>query len=157
MKLGKGDADKLFDISVGLKDGMLLRIQRLESAVNKQVAVDELYKKDYPKNMATQKFNESTPEIVRIGLERRTIYTSNLMTVVVDFSDGPWEEAEPFHAHPHEQTSYVAEGKIIFYCEGEPEQHLQAGDMFSAKSNQKHTICLLTPTARLIDSFNPIR
>jgi len=29
--------------------------------------------------------------------------------------------------------------------------------MFSANSNQKHTIRLLSPQARLIDSFNPIR
>jgi hypothetical protein len=29
--------------------------------------------------------------------------------------------------------------------------------MFAAASGQKHTIRLLTPTARLIDSFNPIR
>ena len=107
--------------------------------------------------MSIIKFSESTPEIVRDGLERRAIYTANLMTVIVDFSDGPWKEAEPFHSHPHEQTSYVADGEIIFYCEGEPEQHLQAGDMFAAKSNQKHTILLLTPTARLIDSFNPVR
>lgn len=107
--------------------------------------------------MPIQKFSESAPEVVREGLERRKIYTSNLMTVIVDFSDGPWAEAEPYHSHPHEQTSYVAEGEIIFYCEGEPEQHLQAGDMFSAVSNQKHTIRLLSPKARLIDSFNPIR
>jgi quercetin dioxygenase-like cupin family protein len=107
--------------------------------------------------MATKKFNENTPEIVRDGLERRIIYTPNLMTVIVDFTDGPWPEAEPFHSHPHEQTSYVAEGEIIFYCEGEPEQQLQTGDMFAAASGQKHTIRLLTPKARLIDSFNPIR
>jgi len=107
--------------------------------------------------MSVIKFSESTPEIVRNGLERRIIYTPDLMTVIVDFTDGPWAEAEPFHTHPHEQTSYVAEGEIIFYCEGEPEQHLQPGDMFAAFSGQKHTIRLLTPKARLIDSFNPIR
>jgi quercetin dioxygenase-like cupin family protein len=107
--------------------------------------------------MSVSKFNESTPEIVREGLERRIIYTPNLMTVIVDFTDGPWSEAEPYHSHPHEQTSYVASGEIIFYCEGEPEQHLQAGDMFAVTSGKKHTIRLLSATARLIDSFNPIR
>lgn len=107
--------------------------------------------------MSVLKFAENTPEIVRNGLERRNIYTSNLMTVIVDFSDGPWPEAEPFHSHPHEQTSYVASGEIIFYCEGESEQHLKPGDMFAVTSGKKHTIRLLTPTARLIDSFNPIR
>lgn len=107
--------------------------------------------------MAVLKFSKSTPEIVREGLERRSIYTSNLMTVIVDFTDGPWAEAEPFHSHPHEQTSYVASGEIIFYCEGETEQHLKEGDMFAVASGKKHTVKILTATARLIDSFNPIR
>jgi len=107
--------------------------------------------------MSVLKFSESTPEIVRDGLERRIIYTSNLMTVIVDFTDGPWAEAEPFHSHPHEQTSYVASGELIFYCEGEPEQHLQVGDLFAVASGKKHTVKILSATARLIDSFNPIR
>ncbi len=107
--------------------------------------------------MTVIKFTEGTPEVVREGLERRIIYTPNLMTVIVDFSNGPWAEAEPFHSHPHEQATYIAEGEVIFYCEGEPEQHLQKGDMFAVTSDKKHTVRLLTPTARLIDSFNPIR
>jgi quercetin dioxygenase-like cupin family protein len=107
--------------------------------------------------MSVLKFAESTPEAVRPGLERRNIYTSNLMSVIVDFSDGPWEDAEPFHSHPHEQTSYIVSGEVIFYCEGESDQHLIPGDMFAVPSGKKHTIRLLTPSARLIDSFNPIR
>lgn len=107
--------------------------------------------------MSVLKFEESTPENVRDGLQRRTIYTPNLMTVIVDFTDGPWAEAEPFHSHVHEQTSYVASGEIIFYCEGEADQHLQEGDMFAVPSGKKHTVKILSSTARLIDSFNPIR
>lgn len=107
--------------------------------------------------MSVLKFEESIPEKVRDGLERRIIFTPNLMTVIVDFSDGPWDEAEPFHSHPHEQTSYVASGEIIFYCEDEPEQFLQEGDLFAVPSGKKHTIRLLSRQARLIDSFNPIR
>ena len=107
--------------------------------------------------MSVLKFNDSTPQLVRKGLERRNIFTPNLMTVIVDFSDGPWAEAEPFHSHPHEQTSYIAEGEVIFYVEGEEEQHLVVGDMFAVPSGKNHTIKLLTKTARLIDSFNPIR
>ncbi len=107
--------------------------------------------------MSVLKFAESNAHIVRPGLERRLIHTSSLMTVIVDFTDGPWQEADPFHSHPHEQTSYVASGEIIFYCEGEPEQHLQAGDMFAVASGKPHAIRLLSAKARLIDSFNPIR
>jgi quercetin dioxygenase-like cupin family protein len=107
--------------------------------------------------MAVVKFSESVAQYVHPGLERRIIYAPHLMTVIVDFSDGPWPEAEPFHSHAHEQTCYVAEGEIIFYCEGEPEQHLSAGDLFAVSSGLKHTIRLLSAKARLIDSFNPIR
>lgn len=107
--------------------------------------------------MPVLKFSDNIPEKVREGLERRTIHTANLMTVIVDFSNGPWAEAEPFHSHPHEQTCYLAQGEIIFCCEDEPDQRLQAGDLFAVPSGKKHTIRLLSPTARLIDNFNPIR
>ena len=107
--------------------------------------------------MSILKLAESTPTVVKEGLERRIIYTPNLMTVIVDFLDGPWDEPDPFHSHPHEQTSYIADGEIIFYCEGEPDQHLKKGDLFAVTTGQKHTVRILTPTARLIDSFNPIR
>lgn len=107
--------------------------------------------------MAVLKFDKVSYEEVREGLKRKIIHTSNLMTVLIDFTDGPWEEAEPPHSHPHEQTSYVAEGEIIFYCEGEPDEKLKAGDMFAVPSGKKHTIKLLSKTARLIDSFNPVR
>lgn len=107
--------------------------------------------------MAVLKFDEVPYEQVREGLQRKIIHLDQIMTVLLDFSDGPWEEPEPPHSHPHEQTCYLAAGEVIFYCEGEPEQHLKAGDMFYVPSGKKHTIKLLTPTARLVDSFTPLR
>ena len=107
--------------------------------------------------MAVLKFEEVPYEIVREGLQRKIIHTENLMTVLIDFTDGPWDEPEPPHSHPHEQTSYVADGEIIFYCEGQPDQHLKAGDMYAAPSGKKHTVKLLTPKVRLVDSFTPLR
>ena len=95
--------------------------------------------------------------IVRQGVERRLVHASNLMMVVIDFKNGPWPEPEPQHQHVHEQATYVAEGEIIFFCEGEKERRLKAGDMFWVPSNKKHGIQLLSATAKLIDSFNPIR
>jgi quercetin dioxygenase-like cupin family protein len=94
---------------------------------------------------------------VRKGISRRLAHTTNLMMVVIDFSDGPWSEPEPMQHHVHEQVTYVAEGEILFFCEGEKEELLKPGDMFWVPSNKKHGIQLLTSTARLIDSFNPIR
>ena len=94
---------------------------------------------------------------VRKGLSRRLIHTRDLMMVVIDFTDGPWAEPEPLQYHVHEQITYVAEGEILFFCEGEQEQRLVAGDMFAVSSSKKHGIQLLSDTARLIDTFNPIR
>lgn len=94
---------------------------------------------------------------VRPGLSRRLAYTDNLMMAVIDFTDGPWKDPEPLHHHVHEQVTYVAEGEILFFCEGEPEQHLRAGDIFTVPSDRRHGIQLLTPACKLIDVFNPIR
>lgn len=107
--------------------------------------------------MAVLKFDEVPAEIVRPGLERKIIHTGELMMVVIDFTDGPWENPEPPHSHPHVQTSYVAAGEIIFYCEGEPDQHLKAGDLFAVPPDKAHTVKLLTKHVRLVDSFNPLR
>jgi quercetin dioxygenase-like cupin family protein len=94
---------------------------------------------------------------VKDGIERRLVNTSSLMMAVIDFKNGPWDQPDPMHHHVHEQTSYVAEGEIIFFCEGEETQTLKAGDMFWVPSNKKHSIQLLSKAAKLIDSFNPIR
>lgn len=107
--------------------------------------------------MPVLKFDDTPAEVLREGLERKIIHTGDLMTVVIDFTDGPWEEPEPPHSHPHMQTTYVAAGEITFYCEGEPDQHLKAGDMFAVPSGKKHTIKVITPHVRLIDNFTPLR
>ena len=107
--------------------------------------------------MPVLKFNDEPFEVVKKGLQRKIIKTDKLMTVLIDFSNGPWVEPEPPHSHHHEQISYIASGEIILYCEGEEDQHLKPGDMFAVPSGKKHTIKLLTTNARLIDSFTPIR
>lgn len=107
--------------------------------------------------MGILKFDETGYTEVNERTRRKLIHTENLMTVIVDFTDGPWPEADPLHNHPHEQTSYVAEGEVIFYCEGEPDQYLVAGDMFAVPPFKMHGIKLLSETARLVDSFNPVR
>lgn len=107
--------------------------------------------------MPVLKTNEAKSTVVKDGVTRRLIHTHELMMAVIDFSNGPWKEPDPPHSHVHEQTTYVAEGEIIFFCEGEPEQKLKAGDMFSVPSGKEHTIQLLSKTAKLIDGFTPLR
>jgi quercetin dioxygenase-like cupin family protein len=101
--------------------------------------------------------SDSPPTHVKDGVTRRLIHGNDLMTVVIDFTNGPWAEPDPPHHHVHEQTTYVAEGELIFFCEDEQQQRLKTGDMFFVPSGKKHTIQVLSTTLRLIDNFNPIR
>jgi quercetin dioxygenase-like cupin family protein len=107
--------------------------------------------------MPVLKAKDAATATVKDGVQRRLIHTDGLMMAVIDFDNGPWKQPDPPHSHVHEQTTYVVEGEIIFFCEGESEQQLKPGDMFSVPSGKEHTIQLLTKTAKLIDSFTPIR
>lgn len=91
------------------------------------------------------------------GLRRKLIHTDNLMMVIVEFTNGPAEHPDPFHNHPHEQVSYIAEGELILYVQGAGEQPLKEGDMFAIPSGIPHTVKTLTPVVRIIDSFTPLR
>ena len=91
------------------------------------------------------------------GLRRKLIHTDNLMLVVVEFTNGPARVPDPFHDHPHEQVSYIAEGELILFIQGVGEQKLVKGDLFAIPSGIPHTVQTLTPVVRIIDSFHPIR
>ncbi|MBI5931555.1 MAG: cupin domain-containing protein [Chloroflexi bacterium] len=99
---------------------------------------------------------EAVRETIKAGRTRYLTYTHDLMMVVMDFSDGPCDLPDPPHSHPHEQITYVAEGELVFFLGDTPHQ-LQAGDMIAIPANVPHTIQLLTPKVRLIDTFSPIR
>ena len=107
--------------------------------------------------MPVLRANDTVMTTVKDGVQRRIIHTDKLMMVVIDFDNGPWTQPDPPHSHVHEQTTFVVEGEIIFFSEGESEQRLSPGDMFSVPSGKEHTIQLLTRTAKLVDSFNPLR
>jgi len=107
--------------------------------------------------MTVKKYSEDNWEKVRDGVFRKIVYLKDIMTVMIEFRNGPWNVAEPFHSHVHEQTCYIAKGEIILYCDGDPDHHLVEGDLFYIPSGRKHTIKVMSPMARLVDSFNPIR
>ncbi len=102
-------------------------------------------------------FSATEGDKFREGFERRIIQTRDLMTVVLDVDNGPWALPDPYHAHPHEQITYLAEGEILFFAEGQEPQRLTAGDLFAVPSGVPHSIQLLSAKARLVDTFNPIR
>jgi quercetin dioxygenase-like cupin family protein len=91
--------------------------------------------------------------------EQRTRYlahSENLMVVVIDIDDGPLDQPDPPHSHPHEQISYVADGELFFFLEDESIK-LNAGDIIVIPPNIPHTIQPLSNHVRLVDSFSPIR
>lgn len=96
-------------------------------------------------------FVNVSPEI-----ERKTINLKNITTAVVVLKNGPQDTPAPFHKHPHEQITYVAEGALLVFI-GDEKHKLNTGDLFSVPSNIRHTIQILSKTVRLIDSFTPVR
>jgi hypothetical protein len=56
------------------------------------------------------------------------------MTVVVDFSDGPWSEPEHLiRIHTNKLRMWL-KAKLFSFAKGEPEHHLKPGDMFAVPS-----------------------
>ncbi len=106
--------------------------------------------------MGATREQEITKETIGEKRTRYLTHTENLMMVVIDFDDGPTSEPDPPHSHPHEQVTYVADGELIFYLDGEPHQ-LRKGDMFTIPPDVPHTVQLLTSHVRLIDTFTPLR
>jgi quercetin dioxygenase-like cupin family protein len=106
--------------------------------------------------MTVLKHDETPVVKIREGAERRLGHTDSLMIVVVDLYDGPTDQPDPPHSHPHEQVCYVAEGEILFVMDGQ-QTRLGPGDMFLVPSGRSHTIQQLTEHVRLVDCFTPIR
>ncbi|MBN1681469.1 MAG: cupin domain-containing protein [Anaerolineae bacterium] len=99
---------------------------------------------------------EITPETIAEGRTRYLAHTDDLMVVVIDFADGPSAEPDPPHSHPHRQITYVAEGEVLFFVDGQPHK-LGPGDLITVASDVPHSIQLLTQHARLVDTFTPTR
>jgi len=69
---------------------------------------------------------DSKQKEIKRGVHRHFICLNDLMTTVIDFTNGPWAVPDPPHHHVHEQITYIAEDEIIFFCEGETAQKLKA-------------------------------
>lgn len=106
--------------------------------------------------MGTLKYADAKKETIGEKRVRYLTHTENLMMVVIDFDDGPTDEPDPPHSHPHQQVSYVADGNVIFFLDGEPTE-LGPGDMFTVPPDIPHTVQLLTKHVRLVDTFTPLR
>ena len=100
--------------------------------------------------------NDTARVTIAPGRERYLAHCDSLMMVVIDFTDGPQDQPDPPHSHPHEQVTYVAEGEVMFFINDEPHK-LSTGDLITIPPDAPHTIQLLTKKVRLVDTFSPIR
>lgn len=106
--------------------------------------------------MSVVHWADTTPDIIAPGRTRYLAHTDDLMVVVIDFEDGPHAEPDPPHDHPHQQITYVAEGELLFFVDGEPHA-LGPGDLITVPGGVPHTIQLRSRRARLVDTFTPVR
>jgi quercetin dioxygenase-like cupin family protein len=91
-------------------------------------------------------------------IDRRQAYTENLMLAVIDLTGAG--SRVPLHAHPHEQISFISQGRLRFTVgEGDAQEVVEVGpgDVIVAPPGVPHGVELLSDTARVIDAFHPIR
>ncbi len=92
-------------------------------------------------------------KIVEDGIKMKVLsYGKNLMMTIVEFEKGA---NAPVHSHPHEQISYILEGKFIYRISGE-EKVMKRGDSVYVPSNAKHNVTALEK-GTILDVFTPIR
>lgn len=106
--------------------------------------------------MGILKENEAVLQTIGEKRTRYLTHTDKLMMVVIDFNDGPTSKPDPPHHHPHEQVSYVAAGRVLFFLDGQPTE-LSPGDIFTVPPDIPHSVQLLTSHVRLVDTFTPVR
>ena len=92
-------------------------------------------------------------KVVGEGIKMKVLsYGDNLMMTMVKFEKGT---TAPMHSHPHEQISYILEGKFVYRMDGK-EQILERGDSVYVPSNAKHNVTALEDGI-ILDVFTPIR
>lgn len=87
------------------------------------------------------------------GLLRQAVWLENLMMTFFEFE--PNTEV-PEHDHPHEQISFVTEGKLEFTLDGET-RILRAGEGVCIPSGVRHSARTLDKPVKALDTWNPIR
>lgn len=87
------------------------------------------------------------------GVTRKILsYDKNVMMCEISFEKGAMGK---FHAHPHEQITYIAEGSFLFTIAGE-QKTVNKGDSVYMPSNAEHGVTCLE-AGKLVDVFTPMR
>jgi len=103
-------------------------------------------------------FNNQSPEKQIVpGIKAKIVHTGSLMTLISEISFGVQDAPLPMHSHPEEQTTYLLDGELLLFIEGEETRHLKAGDIYYVESNIPHSIQSLTEKVHVVESFSPLR
>ena len=102
---------------------------------------------------AVQRWDAVPAERIGDGIERQMIVGAKLMVCRLRFR--PRVET-PVHAHPHEQITFIEQGRAVFTIGGE-ERTVRAGDVLHFASGVLHGARILDEEVVLIDIFTPIR
>lgn len=91
------------------------------------------------------------------GIEAHVVSLDSLMTLISEIEFGVQQEPLPYHSHEAEQTTYILEGELTVFIDGEEPTRLRAGDMYYVSSNVSHTIQSHSEKIRVVESFSPPR
>jgi mannose-6-phosphate isomerase-like protein (cupin superfamily) len=100
---------------------------------------------------------ETPWESVQPGLRRKVWFNDRQTMALLEFTRDKPDTAPPSrHYHPHDQMSYVIEGRVRAWVGGEKKE-LGPGGVFVAPSNIHHGIQVLSNKLVLLDVFTPVR
>ena len=94
-----------------------------------------------------------TPVPALPGISRRTLSWGE-RTLLAEFTMAKGSAIPP-HSHPHEQTGYVARGRLDFTV-GSARAVLEAGDAYSIPGGTVHAVIALEDSVA-VDVFSPVR
>lgn len=87
------------------------------------------------------------------GIERQMVVGEQIMACRFRFT--PFL-VTPEHSHPHEQMSFVVQGRVRFFVAGE-ERIAVPGDVLHFPPNTRHGATMMDEEVVLIDIFTPLR
>ena len=100
-----------------------------------------------------QQKSETGYTIMAAGIERRTlVYGQKTLMAEFRLKKG---SVLPRHAHPHEQTGYLVQGRLRFTV-GEETRDVQAGDSWCIAGGVAHSV-EVADDALVIEVFSPVR
>ncbi len=105
--------------------------------------------------MESRKKTETKIEKVGEGVYRKVFYLKNILTVIMDYTEGPMEKPLEYQPKKYEQITYVAKGQL-FVTIVEKKKHLKKGSVFYVATNKPYSIQTLSKNVRLVSSYSPI-